>query len=416
MNSLHLHIVDSWTIEVTWHAQTARLSVPLSVERSVRNEPYASLPEFKPLDPGFWKGVCLSGVRTQETSAKNAMEPQSLVLKLAPDGTPLRRGVDYDADVEWGTVGRLPGGCIGSDQPVFIDYRHGVPRLDSIVVDSAGSLRLRPGTPAICLNELPDLAPGETRLANVWVPARLEQLSIDHLFPILDDELRPATPCQGIDRLLPRTMAKLRSGERIRILAWGDSVTEGAYLAPDERWQVQFVDQLKQRFPSADVELLHLGWGGRNTSAFLGEPSGSKYNYQEQVLGAKADLIISEFVNDAYLNAQQVDEQYGRLLADFRASGSEWVILTPHYVRGDWMGLSREREIDEDPRPYVHALRAFAQAHDVALADAAALWGRLWRSGIPYTIYLGNSINHPDGRGQKLFADALMSLFEGQQL
>jgi hypothetical protein len=75
------------------------------------------------------------------------------------------------------------------------------------------------------------------------------------------------------------------------------------------------------------------------------------------------------------------------------------------------MGLTREREIDEDPRPYVAGLRAFGSKHGVALADASLRYGRLWRQGIPYTSLLLNSINHPDARGMKLFADALMELF-----
>jgi hypothetical protein len=47
----------------------------------------------------------------------------------------------------------------------------------------------------------------------------------------------------------------------------------------------------------------------------------------------------------------------------------------------------------------------------VALADASLRWGRLWRQGIPYSTLMLNSINHPDARGMKLFADSLMALF-----
>ena len=75
------------------------------------------------------------------------------------------------------------------------------------------------------------------------------------------------------------------------------------------------------------------------------------------------------------------------------------------------MGLTRERDIDNDPRPYVAGLRQFSAKHNVALADAALRYGRLWRQGIPYTTVMLNSINHPDARGMKLFADALMELF-----
>ena len=164
------------------------------------------------------------------------------------------------------------------------------------------------------------------------------------------------------EQLLPKTMAKLRSGERLRILAWGDSVTVGTYV-PDwehNRWQEQFVARLKARFPRANIELLTEAWGGRNTASYLAEPPGSPHNYQEKVLAPKPDLIVSEFVNDAGLNPAQVNERYGKLLADFQGIGAEWIILTPHYVRPDWMGLNREREVDDDPRPYVAGLREFA--------------------------------------------------------
>ena len=123
------------------------------------------------------------------------------------------------------------------------------------------------------------------------------------------------------------------------------------------------------------------------------------------------DLIVSEFVNDARLDPQQVEERYAKLLADFQAIGAEWIILTPHYVRPDWMGLTREREIDSDPRPYVAGLRQFAAKHDVGLADASLRYGRLWRQGVPYNTLMVNAINHPDVRGMRIFADALMALF-----
>jgi hypothetical protein len=72
--------------------------------------------------------------------------------------------------------------------------------------------------------------------------------------------------------------------------------------------------------------------------------------------------------------------------------------------------LNRERNIDDDPRPYVAGLRQFAKLHHVALADAALRYGRLWRQGIPYSALMLNSINHPDARGMRIFADALMEL------
>ena len=81
-----------------------------------------------------------------------------------------------------------------------------------------------------------------------------------------------------------------------------------------------------------------------------------------------------------------------------------------HLVRPDWMKVNTIK-FDNDPRPYVQGLYKFAEANDVAVADASRTWCGLWRKGIPYTTLLANSINHPDVRGQVIFADVLMALF-----
>ncbi|NLF19479.1 MAG: hypothetical protein GX595_19805 [Lentisphaerae bacterium] len=75
------------------------------------------------------------------------------------------------------------------------------------------------------------------------------------------------------------------------------------------------------------------------------------------------------------------------------------------------MGLTSERDCDDDPRPYVQALREFAAAHPVGLADASRRYGRLWRQGIPYNTLMLNGINHPDAVGMRIFVDAIMALF-----
>jgi len=339
------------------------------------------------------------------------------VLRAGPkqNSRVLRRGQDYEADLVWGTIGRCPNGAIREGQPVYASYRYASLRIDAVVLTRSGRIVLRQGESRPAAPLPPEFKPGECRLANIWLPGRLSRLGPEHLFPVLETAYpEPPQPKPApAEQLLPKTMSKLQSGERLRILAWGDSVTVGTYV-PDwehNRWQEQFVARLKARFPKANIELLTEAWGGRNTGSYLAEPPGSEHNYQEKVLAPKPDLIVSEFVNDAGLSPDQVNERYGKLRADFQGIGAEWIILTPHYVRPDWMGLSRERDVDEDPRPYVAGLRQFAARNRVALADASLRWGRLWRQGIPYSTLLVNSINHPEARGMKLFADALMELF-----
>jgi lysophospholipase L1-like esterase len=383
----------------------------------VRAEKYDSLPVFNAETAGWVKGAKLKGLQAQECTAFGLLDPASLQVRGGPQPNDVLFEInkDYAADLGWGTFGRIANGRIGEKQPVYVDYCYTPLRIDSIVLTRDGKVVLRPGTPDVAIPTPPEVADGERRLVNIWLPGKIAKLGPENLFPILETAYpEPAkTSPSPAEKLLPKTMAKLTAGQTVRILAWGDSVTDGGYL-PDVahmRWQTQLAARLQERFPKAKIEMITEAWGGRNTTSYLNEPAGSAHNYQEKVLDVKPDLIVSEFVNDAWMNPDQVEERYSKLLGDFNAIGAEWIILTPHYVRGDWMGLAKQRDIDDDPRPYVAGLRAFAQKHSVPLADASLRWGRLWRQGIPYSSLLHNAINHPTAQGMKLFADSVMALF-----
>jgi lysophospholipase L1-like esterase len=415
-----LKVVGDWEVQVTV-TEPQPLSATLQVEPpvlvAVESEKHTEVPRFNPKAGGWVKGAQLRGVQAQECTTPGLLEPGSFILRAGatPADTLFQPGNDYELDPVWGTFGRTTNGVIKPDQAVFASYRHGQLRLDAVVQTRDGQIIVRRGEARAAAPRPPGLAEGERHLGNIWLPGRIARLAPEYLFPILESAYPepPKTSPSPAERLLPKTMKKLRSGEHLRLLAWGDSVTVGTFV-PDwerNRWQEQFVARLRQRFPKADIELVTEAWGGRNTASYLNEPPGSPHNYREKVLGARPDLVVSEFVNDAGLKPAQVAERYGKLLADFQELGAEWIVLTPHYVRPDWMGLAREREIDDDPRPYVAGLRQFAASHPVALADASRRYGRLWRQGLPHSTLLLNSINHPDARGMKIFADALMELF-----
>lgn len=381
----------------------------------VIDEKLSALPVFNPAVPGWVKGAALADVTAAECTVIRALDPDSLVVKAAPgaEGTVLEHGRDWEADSEWGTVGRLVGGRIGEGEPAWASYRAARRRIDSVVRLTDGTLELVPGEPQIVLCQPPSIPAGSERLVNVYLPGRIEKLSDANLFPILEDRC-PPLPLDHHPQAkarLPETLRRLEAGETLKILAWGDSVT--TY----NRWQSMFVKRLEARYPRAKIELVTEAWGGRNTGSYLAEPPGSEHNYREKVLEARPHLIVSEFVNDAGMGPADVDRQYGRLLADFRGIGAEWIILTPHYVMPEWMGpgfLERgQRDIDDDPRPYVAGLKTFVAAHPehVALADAARRYGRLWRQGIPYLTLMENNINHPNLAGHQIFADALDEVF-----
>jgi len=421
-----LKVVGDWQIQVSPGVVTIggeKVALPQSVTLTVtpatlvrvKDERYESLPLFNDKAAPWAKGVKLKQLVTFETTAPDMLVPESLALKPAPGDAPkFQAGTDYALEARWATVGRLPDSGLSEHQPVWADYELGRSRLDAIVVNRKGEVILRQGAPHNATPLPPQPAPDEVTLAHIWIPGRLSKLTDEHLYPILEPKY-PQPPRTGRSPaavLLPKTWAKLYSGKPLHILAWGDSVTAGGQASDEaHRYQNRFVALLKQRFPQTEyIRLTTVGWGGRTSDSFLKEPPGAEFNFERAVLAPRPDLIVMEFVNDAYMTPEMVEQKYSYLLQRFQEIGAEWIILTPHYVRPDWMGVNTVR-VETDPRPYVAGLRQFAAKHRVALADASLRWGHLLKEGIPYVTLLSNSINHPDDRGHELFAQALMELF-----
>jgi putative membrane-bound dehydrogenase-like protein len=413
-----ISITGEWEITIRPENQADAIVLQVSppIYQNVESEAFPSLPLYNANGGGWNNGTKFIGNLAEECSTPLLVDATSVQLRAGadPSSAVFERGTDWEMHDHWGTFGRLPGGAIRETTPVVVRYRHTSLRLDSIVRDVSGRIVIRQGTGASAAPEPPALTEGDHLLANIWIPGPIQRLTDNHLFPILETQYPPesAPRPQRVGEKFPHLIEKLRRGEPLRILAWGDSVTDAAYLPKEDRWQEQFVEKLRERFPKATIELITEAWGGRTTSAYLNEPPGSPHNYQEKVLAAKPDLVISEFVNDAGLPPEHIRTQYASILADFNNIGASWIILTPHYVMPSWMGLDRERDIDDDPRPYVAELRKFAADQPVLLADAARRYGRLWRQGIPYTSLMVNSINHPNAPGMKLFADALLEVFQ----
>ena len=419
-----MEVIGNWQIRVTAgiikhrHKEivikhSATLNISPTTLLLVKDEKHVSLPVYNSQAAPWTKGAKLQQLATSETTASEMLEPDSLRVKSGPGKAPLyAKAKDYEFDPSWATVGRIAGG-IPENTPVWIDYICGWSRIDSIVVGHDGIVSVKQGIAHNATPQPPSTNKNETLLANVWVPGRLSHLTSENLYPIVEPQYIPIhhSNMPGATELLPKTWGKLMQGKPLHVLAWGDSVTAGGEASDvAHRYQNRFVTLLQKHFKTDKVKLTTAGWAGRTTDAFLNEPPGAEFNFDHAVIRPKPDLIIMEFVNDAWMSPEIIEEKYSYLLKRFNEIGAEWVIITPHYVRPDWMNSTSVR-VEEDPRAYVHGLRQFAAKHKVALADASLRWGHLVKEGIPYTTLLVNSINHPDDRGHEMFAQSLMDIF-----
>jgi lysophospholipase L1-like esterase len=384
----------------------ATFDLPPVETKTVVHEYYKTLKLWNPKAAG-WQQQALLKTKSQECNTPFVYQPGTLdVTDGRETGARVyKRGADYEVNEERGTFGRLEGGAIPADGRVYASYNYAPQRIDSIALTPAtGRLDLVPGKPHITSPLPPELADGQIRVANILTHGSRQTLAPENLYPIRETAFPGPGFSDVAEKLLPKTLQKLRSGASLKILAWGDSVTGGGFVPKGSKWQEQFIVRLKKRFPDATIELVTVGWGGHNTSNFLYNSKGTPFEYGTKVLGSGADLVISEFVNDSGLGEPHFRKNYNRILADFRTAGFEWIVMTPHYTSG-------MKEQPEDTRPYVRLLKKFAADNALPLADASAHYGRLHLQGLSFPTLMANAFNHPDPRGMKLFADALLSLF-----
>ncbi len=423
--ALPVRITEPWTIELgpgridtPEGARELRQAVSVNIAPvelvQVRGEEHNPLPLFDP-NAGSWRrGAKLKQLIAEECTGTGLAVPSSIRLTSQPGAAEtFVADTDYVVDAFWAQIGRIEGGAIAPDQAVYVDYDYYPTRVDSILVDASGGVRVAQGKPGVGNIHLPEPGTGEVAVCTVWHNGILAGLEPENVFPIQFAATSTAGPAPSAERLLPKTLAKLRNGEPVTIVAWGDSVTNGGGLkaGQDALWyQQQFLARLQERFPQSAITLHTAAWPGNSSNGYMSAPAGGQYDFKRDVLDRKPDLVTIEFVNDAYLQGDALNEQYAKIRDALRAIPAEIILITPHYVRQDWMNVSTVK-VDEDPRPYVRGLREFAEANGIAVADASRLWGELWRKGIPYPIILANAINHPDERGMTLFADALMAVF-----
>ena len=217
----------------------------------------------------------------------------------------------------------------------------------------------------------------------------------------------------------PRTLAKLRAGQEVTIVCWGDSVTNGGNASPGNDYVLVFQRMLRAKFPNAKIRVVRVAEGGSFSLNWL-QPEKYKFRNRsdictwDRIAKEKPDLVTLEFVNDAGMYGKTFARVYGDILQRVKALGAELILITPHFTMPQMMKFKSMRNAREN-RKYVFELKKFAAAHNLGLADASARWENLEAQGIPYITLLKNSINHPDDRGRLFFAEELLTNFEDKE-
>jgi outer membrane protein assembly factor BamB len=113
-----IRLTSEWTVAVTVPGNppvAAELQIPGPDVVTVTGEKHDRLPDFNARTAGWKKGARLRGVIAAECTVEGSLDPVSLMVRAGPEpaAQTFEKGVDYEADLLNGTVGRLPQGAIG---------------------------------------------------------------------------------------------------------------------------------------------------------------------------------------------------------------------------------------------------------------------------------------------------------------
>ena len=209
----------------------------------------------------------------------------------------------------------------------------------------------------------------------------------------------------------------------ITIVAFGDSVTHGAFGAGEIDYEAVYWNRLRQKINAVrnyvPVNVINAGIGGITAA-------GSLARMEKQVFVHNPDLVTVCFgLNDVngeketYLSALR--EIFTRLLE----KGTEVIFLTPNmlntYVAEDtearWLdyaAVTAKMQNEGRMDSYIEGAAALAREMGVPVCDCYAEWKKLSKTQ-DTTLLLANRINHPTREMHELFAQRLFEIIFPQE-
>lgn len=201
---------------------------------------------------------------------------------------------------------------------------------------------------------------------------------------------------------LASTRAKLEAGAKVKIVAFGDSITAGGDASKPELifWK-RWADELKRKHPRAEITAVNGATGGDSTVQGL-------QRLQAKVLDQQPDLVLVGFgMNDHNVSGvpiPQFEQNLKEIIQRVRAaSGAEIILFSAFPPNPKWKFGSHHME------DYAAATAKVARETSTAYADVFNNWQALAARKKPEDL-LGNNINHPNDFGHWIYYRVLCGL------
>jgi len=210
--------------------------------------------------------------------------------------------------------------------------------------------------------------------------------------------------------ILPKTMAKLKSGKPITLCVSGDSISHGYDASAFETLQVE-------PFQPSYSELVAMGLEARYGSpvtwrnfAVAGWKASDGVADLPRVLEAKPDLLIIAYgMNDvSSKNPKQYRDNLKTIIDTVRGKlpDCEFILASTMLGNSEW--IHTPEEFFPAYREAVESLRK-EYPSGVAFADVTAMWTDILKRKSFYDL-VGNGLNHPNDFGHRIYAQVTLGL------
>ncbi|MBN2160774.1 MAG: hypothetical protein JW807_15405 [Spirochaetes bacterium] len=199
--------------------------------------------------------------------------------------------------------------------------------------------------------------------------------------------------------ILQKTKQRLASGEPLRLVALGDSLTQGWMV---RKGYVDFLaEMITRHYPKSDVTIMNRGIPGDTAE-------GGLYRLRDDVLDADPDLVLIQFaLNDAYTGvpADRFKNTVKTIIYQIRAdTDAEVLLITSVPI----MHESEDRVAGE----FYARIEALAREEGLPVARVHAYWKRKVGEGADFASLVQGDGVHPNLEGHRIMAEAVFEEFK----
>lgn len=199
----------------------------------------------------------------------------------------------------------------------------------------------------------------------------------------------------------------------IRVVAFGDSITQASHQVPEARWPALLNQAIQLRFPECLITIINAGVGGNTTREGM-------QRIEKDVLAHDPDFVLAEFGNDSTPEpARHVTfEEFTANLDTIRTKTAErnngrLILLTFPPIVDAWHCWTTDEYFKKNGGPdacqehYRKLTRQFAQAHRLPLADIDKSLRQAMAKDGPGEYILPDGV-HLTTRGNQVVADTIL--------